>query len=46
MGEPRDHSLAAAIELENRNQLLAGYTGNLDEAIAAFHEKRPPVYKE
>jgi enoyl-CoA hydratase len=39
-------SLAAAIELENRNQLLAGYTGNLDEAIAAFREKRPPVYKE
>ena len=34
-------SLAAAIELENRNQLLAGYTGNLDEAIAAFREKRP-----
>jgi enoyl-CoA hydratase len=39
-------SLAAAIELENRNQLLAGYTGNLDEAIAAFREKRKPVYKE
>ena len=29
-------SLHAAIDLENRNQLLAGYTGNLDEAIAAF----------
>ncbi len=40
------NSLAAAIELENRNQLLAGYTGNLDEAIAAFREKRPAVYKE
>jgi enoyl-CoA hydratase len=39
-------SLQAAIELENRNQLLAGYTGNLDEAIAAFREKRPPAYKE
>ncbi len=39
-------SLAAAIELENRNQLLAGYTGNLDEAIAAFREKRRPTYKE
>ena len=39
-------SLAAAIELENRNQLLAGYTGNLDEAIAAFKEKRKPSYKE
>jgi enoyl-CoA hydratase len=39
-------SLQAAIELENRNQLLAGYTGNLDEAIAAFREKRAPAYKE
>jgi enoyl-CoA hydratase len=39
-------SLQAAIELENRNQLLAGYTGNLDEAIAAFREKRAPSYKE
>jgi enoyl-CoA hydratase len=39
-------SLQAAIDLENRNQLLAGYTGNLDEAIAAFREKRPPAYKE
>ena len=39
-------SLHAAIELENRNQLLAGYTGNLDEAISAFREKRKPVYKE
>ena len=27
-------SLQAAIDFENRNQLLAGYTGNLDEAIA------------
>jgi enoyl-CoA hydratase len=39
-------SLQAAIDLENRNQLLAGYTGNLDEAIAAFKEKRRPVYEE
>jgi enoyl-CoA hydratase len=39
-------SLQAAIEFENRNQLLAGYTGNLDEAIAAFKEKRKPVYGE
>ena len=39
-------SLHAAIDLENRNQLLACYTGNLDEAIAAFREKRKPVYKE
>lgn len=39
-------ALSAAIDLENRNQLLAGYTGNLDEAIAAFRERRKPVYKE
>jgi enoyl-CoA hydratase len=39
-------SLQAAIDFENRNQLLAGYTGNLDEAIAAFREKRKPVYGE
>ncbi len=39
-------SLQAAIDFENRNQLLAGYTGNLDEAIAAFKEKRKPVYDE
>jgi enoyl-CoA hydratase len=39
-------SLQAAIEYEDRNQLLAGYTGNLDEAIAAFRERRKPVYPE
>jgi enoyl-CoA hydratase len=37
-------SLTAAIELENRNQLLAGYTGNLEEAKRAFREKRKPRY--
>jgi enoyl-CoA hydratase len=39
-------SLQAAIDFENRNQLLAGYTGNLDEAIAAWREKRKPIYEE
>ena len=39
-------SLQTAVDLENRTQLLAGFTGNLDEATAAFKEKRPPVYKE
>jgi enoyl-CoA hydratase len=39
-------SLQAAIEFENRNQLLAGYTGNLDEAVAAWREGRKPVYGE
>ena len=39
-------SLRAAVDLENRTQLLAGHTGNLTEASAAFREKRPPVYVE
>lgn len=39
-------SLRAAVDLENRNQLLLGHTGNLREASAAFREKRPPRYSE
>jgi enoyl-CoA hydratase len=39
-------SLQTAVDLENRTQLLAGFTGNLNEAAAAFKEKRPPVYEE
>ena len=39
-------SLRSAVDLENRTQLLAGHTGNLTEATAAFKEKRPPVYTE
>jgi enoyl-CoA hydratase len=39
-------SLRSAVDLENRTQLLAGHTGNLTEASAAFKEKRPPVYNE
>jgi enoyl-CoA hydratase len=39
-------SLRAAVDFENRTQLLAGHTGNLAEASAAFREKRPPVYTE
>ena len=39
-------SLQTAVDLENRTQLLAGHTGNLTEATAAFKEKRPPVYTE
>jgi len=39
-------SLRAAIDLENRNQLLAGHTGNLEEARAAFRDKRRPKYEE
>ena len=39
-------SLQTAVDLENRTQLLAGHTGNLTEATAAFREKRRPVYTE
>jgi enoyl-CoA hydratase len=39
-------SLRSAVDLENRTQLLAGHTGNLTEASAAFKERRPPVYTE
>ncbi len=38
--------LQAAVAMENRTQLLAGHTGNLAEASAAFREKRSPVYDE
>ena len=39
-------SLAAAIELEDRNQIMLGMTDNLPEAITAFDEGRPPVYTD
>ena len=39
-------SLQTAVDLENRTQLLAGHTGNLHEAAAAFREKRRPVFTE
>jgi enoyl-CoA hydratase len=39
-------SLAAAIEFEDRNQLMLGFTDNLPEAIRAFDEQRPPVYRD
>jgi enoyl-CoA hydratase len=39
-------SLRAAVDLENRTQLLAGHTGNLTEASSAFRDNRPPVYTE
>lgn len=38
-------SLEAAIELENRQQVLAGLTADRHEATAAFLEKRPPRYR-
>ncbi len=39
-------SLAAAIELEDRNQIMLGMTDNLPEAVNAFDEKRKPVYTD
>ena len=39
-------SLAAAIEIEDRNQLMLGFTENLPEAIRAFDQGRDPVYTD
>lgn len=39
-------SLAAAIDLEDRNQLMMGFTNNLPEAIRAFAQDREPVYTD
>jgi enoyl-CoA hydratase len=39
-------SMHAAIELEDRNQLMLGFTENLPEAIRAFDEGRRPVYTD
>lgn len=38
-------SYAAAIELENRGQALLTRSSDMPEALAAFKEKRPPVFK-
>ncbi|MFJ9558425.1 enoyl-CoA hydratase/isomerase family protein [Streptomyces fuscichromogenes] len=37
-------SLQAAVELENRSQVLATRTADMAEALAAFREKRAPVW--
>lgn len=39
-------SLEAAIELEDRNQLMLGFTENLPEAIRAFDAGREPTYTD
>ena len=38
-------SLRHAIELENRQQVLGTFTGNMIEAMHAFQEKRPPRWR-
>jgi enoyl-CoA hydratase len=39
-------SLAAAIELEDRNQIMLGMTDNLPTAIEAFDAKQKPVFTD
>ena len=38
-------SLQAGIDLENRTQILASFTEDQQEAVAAFLEKRPPTFR-
>jgi enoyl-CoA hydratase len=37
-------SLQAGIDLENRTQILTTFTNDMQEAMAAFLEKRPPRF--
>jgi len=37
-------SLESAIDREDRTQVLASLTDDMQEAVAAFNEKRPPRY--
>jgi enoyl-CoA hydratase len=39
-------SFRHAMELENRTQVLGTFTGNMTEAMHAFVEKRPAVWRE
>ena len=39
-------SLQQALQLENRNQILNGLSGDVEEAAAAFFEKRPPRFDD
>jgi len=39
-------SLIAGIDLENRTQLLSATTSDMQEALAAFLEKRPPDFTQ
>jgi enoyl-CoA hydratase len=37
-------SMQAGIDLENRTQVLSSFAGDMEEAMAAFMEKRPPRF--
>lgn len=39
-------SLQAGIDLENRTQILSSFAGDMEEAMAAFLEKRPPNFAD
>ncbi|HEU5152211.1 MAG TPA: enoyl-CoA hydratase-related protein [Iamia sp.] len=39
-------SLAAAVELENRNQVLAAQTADMAEALTAFRSRRPAEFQD
>ncbi|HVB52130.1 MAG TPA: enoyl-CoA hydratase-related protein [Acidimicrobiales bacterium] len=39
-------SLRAAIDLENRTQILATMTGDMREAVTAWREKRAPTFED
>jgi enoyl-CoA hydratase len=39
-------SMQAGIDLENRTQVLSSFAGDLEEAMAAFLEKRPPHFTD
>jgi enoyl-CoA hydratase len=39
-------SLQAGIDLENRTQVLSSFTGDLNEAMTAFAEKRRPNFRD
>jgi enoyl-CoA hydratase len=38
-------SLQAGIDLENRTQIMTSFTEDMGEAVGAFLEKRPPVFR-
>jgi hypothetical protein len=38
-------SFDAAVEVENRQQVVTSATADREEAIAAYRERREPVYR-